>query len=171
MFGLEFHTLGHVIFNWDVMVLFYFAKPDYITRRVVTPSLLTSNGVACRSEFTARPVRSDITYYRGPRPFAVIEFKKRGVIRQAEFRAAIKNTRSPRRGLRWRQRSSLECCFRHRQAGTDEATLNGVDLGLAMLLACPTRGTTRWNAGIGESGGDGWSGAAGCHKTSEMVGW
>lgn len=53
-------------------------------------SLLTHDSVYCLSEATAHNVRSDITYYRGARPFAVVEFKRRGVIRLAEFRAAVK---------------------------------------------------------------------------------
>lgn len=75
MFGLEFHTLGHGIFPWDVMVLCHFAKLDHITRRGVyhasegdvvrssalhllhplnqALSLLASNGEVCRSEFRA----------------------------------------------------------------------------------------------------------------------
>ena len=61
----------------------------------------------CQSELTTNRVRSDITYFRGPvapqapalgnpghagnpnyRAIAVVEFKKRGVIKQAEFTAA-----------------------------------------------------------------------------------
>lgn len=53
-------------------------------------SLLTHNSVRCRSEAATHKIRSDITYYRAKRPFAVVEFKKRGVIRVPEFRAATK---------------------------------------------------------------------------------
>ncbi|KAK3983855.1 hypothetical protein QBC44DRAFT_353984 [Cladorrhinum sp. PSN332] len=53
-------------------------------------SLWTGNGVFCQSEATANGIRGDITYYRGTRAFAVVEFKKRGVIKPAEFTAAIK---------------------------------------------------------------------------------
>jgi hypothetical protein len=53
--------------------------------------------INCQSEYTANRVRSDITYYKTPpasngtsRAFAVVEFKKRGIIRQQEFQAAQK---------------------------------------------------------------------------------
>ncbi len=56
----------------------------------------------CQSEATANRVRSDITYYRGPnaqnlafKAFAVIEFKKRGVIKQTEFAATIRHRVQP----------------------------------------------------------------------------
>ncbi|KAL2139939.1 hypothetical protein VTI28DRAFT_4484 [Corynascus sepedonium] len=52
-------------------------------------SLWTGNGVLCQSESSTNKVRSDITYYRGDRTFAVVEFKKRGVIKPAEFNGAI----------------------------------------------------------------------------------
>ena len=56
----------------------------------------------CQSEATANRVRSDITYYRGPnaqnpafKAFAVVEFKKRGVIKQTEFAATIRHRVQP----------------------------------------------------------------------------
>jgi hypothetical protein len=58
--------------------------------------------IRCQSEATIGKVRSDITYFRGPTPqnsefksFAVVEFKKRGVINSAEFRNTFKYTAPP----------------------------------------------------------------------------
>jgi hypothetical protein len=48
------------------------------------------NGILwCRSETTTSVVRTDITYCRGTRAFAIVEFKKRAVIKPAEFQAAV----------------------------------------------------------------------------------
>ncbi|KAK4170812.1 hypothetical protein QBC36DRAFT_250678 [Triangularia setosa] len=56
----------------------------------------------CQSEASANGIRSDITYYRGPTPqnpnfkaFAVIEFKKRGVIKPNEFATAVRFPNHP----------------------------------------------------------------------------
>lgn len=58
--------------------------------------------VRCQSEATTTNIRSDITYYRGPnaqnpiyKAFAVVEFKKRGVIKQAEFHNTIRHQAPP----------------------------------------------------------------------------
>ncbi|KAL2160293.1 hypothetical protein VTH06DRAFT_1466 [Thermothelomyces fergusii] len=51
--------------------------------------------ILCRSEATEDMARNDVTYFRrGPGrhiPFAVVEFKKRGVIKPDEFNKAIKD--------------------------------------------------------------------------------
>ncbi|KAK4176557.1 hypothetical protein QBC36DRAFT_378422 [Triangularia setosa] len=51
----------------------------------------------CQSEASANGIRGDITYYRAPtqqnpdyKAIAVVEFKKRGVIKQAEFQNTIR---------------------------------------------------------------------------------
>lgn len=53
----------------------------------------------CLSEAATNRIRSDITYYKftqqGTRPCAVVEFKKRGVIIENEFRAAAKVQQPP----------------------------------------------------------------------------
>jgi hypothetical protein len=58
--------------------------------------------IRCQSEATTNRVRSDITYYRGPnaqnpayKAFAVVEFKKRGVITQAEFTNTVRHQAPP----------------------------------------------------------------------------
>jgi hypothetical protein len=70
----------------------------------VNQALSSAQGVVirCQSELTANKIRSDITYFRAPtaanpnyKAFAVVEFKKRGVIKDNEFRSTIKYNTVP----------------------------------------------------------------------------
>ncbi|CAP71805.1 uncharacterized protein PODANS_6_7520 [Podospora anserina S mat+] len=58
--------------------------------------------ITCQSEASTNRIRSDITYYRHPntanpnfKAFAVVEFKKRGVITATEFAATIRSQTVP----------------------------------------------------------------------------
>lgn len=68
----------------------------YLVHPVVTAlnaDLNMPGGLLLQSEDTLSQVRSDITFYRNngtpdPRPIAVVEFKRRGIIRPGQFAAA-----------------------------------------------------------------------------------